>query len=128
MLFEAVKVYYFLYALFSIPICLCAFLFFRLWKRYDRWYLTDLFGIFLPGFAYLGILETSLYRYFGLSKTLANLIEPMILGAVCGILFIIRCFLGYRSVQRSRRISLLIAISSLLVGALLPFLVPALIE
>ena len=117
-----------LYLMFAGPICAVLFLLYRYWKKYRQWNLIDLAGVFLPGLFYGFLLETRIYKIIGSGKTLANLVEPMALGILCGVIFFLRCHLGYRQAKTHRHLSWIFFTLMMIATILIMLLVPALPE
>ena len=84
-----------------LPIAVLIFLIFRFGLRMKEWYRLDLIAVLAPGVLYW-LLDESVNR----GKTLANLVEPIWIGFLCGGIFLVRCVIARRYPDRSRRISL----------------------
>jgi len=118
----------FLYLVTALPLAFTIFLIFRHILKVEEWYYFDFVTVLVPGMLYAVMDFKRLDKLFGISKSLGNLAEPVLIGIGCGVGFLFRSILARIYPNYSRKISFfsILAMFTLTIGVY--FFTPALPE
>ena len=104
------------------------FLIFRFILKAKTWFVTDVIAIPVPAVLWPTLYELRLHRLLGHSKTLSNLLEPIWIGILCSVVFLLRSLLARKYPGYSRRISLYALLAMVLVTVAVYLFTPGLPE
>jgi hypothetical protein len=93
-----------------------------------KWYVTDIFSIIMPGTIYSTLYYYEVESMVGHSKTLANLIEPIMIGVITAVLLLMRCVVANRNKTSSKKIAMVTLILIIIVTISVYLMTPALPE
>ena len=95
-----------IYLLFNLPLIIVIYVVFNYILKTKNWFMSDIGFVLFPGVLYWVLELLRIYKYFGYSKTLANLVFELECLAVSSfVLFLVRSLLGKYYLNSAKNIS-----------------------
>lgn len=93
------------YLVTVVPLTAVIFLIFKFAFKVKDWYLADLTMFIMPVITYIILDNMRLDRLMDIPRRMSNETVSIMVGLACALVFLVRCVLGMRSPDRSKKIS-----------------------